>query len=71
VSQKAGIMGIAWWKWFSIVLVLYSLIVGMLIDVPELPILHESIRNLFYHVTQWFGMMIILTVHRWFTASFI
>lgn len=55
-------MGIAWWKWLSIVLVLYSLIVGMLIDVPELPILHESIRNLFYHVTQWFGMMIILTV---------
>lgn len=54
-------MGIAWWKWLSIVLVLYSLIVGMLIDVPELPILHESIRNLFYHVTQWFGMMIILT----------
>ena len=54
-------MGIAWWKWLSIVLVIYSLIVGMLIDVPELPILHESIRNLFYHVTQWFGMMIILT----------
>jgi len=61
VSQKAGIMGIAWWKWLSIVLVLYSLIMGMLIDVPELPILNESIRNLFYHVTQWFGMMIILT----------
>ena len=54
--------GLVWWKWLSIVLVLYSLIVGMLIDVPELPILHESIRNLFYHVTQWFGMMIILTV---------
>jgi len=54
-------MGIAWWKWLSIVLVLYSLIAGMLIDVPELPILNESIRNLFYHVTQWFGMMLILT----------
>lgn len=54
-------MGIVWWKWLSVILVLYSLIAGMLIDVPELPILNESIRNLFYHVTQWFGMMIILT----------
>lgn len=54
-------LGLVWWKWLSIVLVLYSLIAGMLIDVPELPILNESIRNLFYHVTQWFGMMIILT----------
>jgi heme exporter protein C len=54
-------MGIAWWKWLSIVLVSYALVAGMLIDVPELPILNESIRNLFYHVTQWFGMMIILT----------
>lgn len=34
----------------------------MLIEVPALPILNESIRNLFYHVTQWFGMMILLTV---------
>ncbi len=41
---------------------MYSLVVGMLIEVPALPILNESIRNLFYHVTQWFGMMILLTV---------
>jgi len=57
----ARILGLHWWKWLSIFLVLFSLIAGMLIDVPELPILNESIRNLFYHVTQWFGMMIILT----------
>jgi heme exporter protein C len=55
------IIGLQWWKWLSIVLVSYALVAGMLIDVPELPILNESIRNLFYHVTQWFGMMIILT----------
>lgn len=55
------LLSIKWWKWLSVILVMYSLIAGMLIDVPELPILNESIRNLFYHVTQWFGMMIILT----------
>lgn len=59
--DRISLIGIAWWKWFSILLILFSLIAGMLIDVPALPILNESIRNLFYHVTQWFGMMIILT----------
>ncbi len=58
---NARILGLHWWKWLAILLILFSLTAGMLIDVPELPILNESIRNLFYHVTQWFGMMIILT----------
>jgi heme exporter protein C len=62
VNNKIALFGIAWWKWLSIILISYSLIVGMLIEVPALPILNESIRNLFYHVTQWFGMMILLTV---------
>ncbi len=30
--------------------------------VPALPILHETIRNLYFHVTMWFSMMILLTV---------
>jgi heme exporter protein C len=62
VNNKIALFGIAWWKWLSIILIMYSLVVGMLIEVPALPILNESIRNLFYHVTQWFGMMILLTV---------
>ena len=43
-------------------LVLYTVIAGMLIKVPALPILHESIRNLFFHVTIWFGMMILMLI---------
>lgn len=62
MNNKIALFGIAWWKWLSIILISYSLVVGMLIEVPALPILNESIRNLFYHVTQWFGMMILLTV---------
>ena len=62
MNNKIALFGIAWWKWLSIILIMYSLVVGMLIEVPALPILNESIRNLFYHVTQWFGMMILLTV---------
>ncbi len=51
-----------WWKVLSIALILYALIAGMLIRVPAQPIINESIRNLFYHVPMWFGMMILLSV---------
>ncbi len=61
-ETSTKVFGLAWWKWISVFLILGTLVFGLLIDVPRLPILHETIRNLFYHVTQWFGMMIILTV---------
>ena len=51
-----------WWKILGIIFVLYAIIKGLLMDVPALPILHETIRNLYFHVTMWFGMMIILLV---------
>lgn len=50
-----------WWKALAIVLLLYTLLGGMLFDVPRLSILNETIRNLHFHVTMWFGMIILLT----------
>lgn len=55
-------MRLSWWKIAAIVLVGYAIAGGFLFDVPRLPILNETIRNLYFHVTMWFGMMIILTV---------
>jgi heme exporter protein C len=49
-----------WWKILSIVLLLYTLIAGFLGGVPVLPILNETIRNLYFHVAMWFSMMIFL-----------
>jgi heme exporter protein C len=51
-----------WWKIVAVVLVIYTITAGFLGEVPHLPILHETIRNLYFHVTMWFGMMIILLV---------
>ena len=51
-----------WWKILTIILILYTVVWGLLGDVPRLPILNETIRNLYFHVTMWFGMMILLTV---------
>jgi len=50
-----------WWKAASLLLILYSLVGGLLFEVPELPILNESIRNLYFHVTMWFAMIAIFS----------
>jgi heme exporter protein C len=51
-----------WWKILSISLLLYAFIGGLLMPVPARPIVNESIRNLYYHVPMWFGMMVIMSV---------
>ncbi|MEO6453311.1 MAG: cytochrome c biogenesis protein CcsA, partial [Ginsengibacter sp.] len=52
----------SWWKILSFFLLAYTFIGGFLLDVPRLPILNESIRNLYFHVSMWFGMMILFIV---------
>jgi heme exporter protein C len=49
-----------WWKYLSIILIFYTIIAGFLTEVPRLPILHETIRNLYFHVTMWFAMLIMM-----------
>lgn len=51
----------AWYKILAVLIVGYTLIYGMLINLPtDVGILDETIRNLFYHVPMWFGMILIL-----------
>ena len=52
----------SWWKIASIALLLYTFTGGFLLEVPQLPALGETIRNLYFHVCMWFGMMILFTV---------
>ncbi|MBD8488525.1 cytochrome c biogenesis protein CcsA [Echinicola sp. CAU 1574] len=51
-----------WWKVLAIILLAYTIIAGLLFEVPRLPILNETIRALYFHVTMWFGMIIMLIV---------
>lgn len=50
----------SWWKYLAVILVLYSIIGGLLISAPRLPILNETIRCLYYHVPMWFAMMALM-----------
>ncbi len=43
-------------------LLIYTFTAGLLLDVPRLPLLQETIRNLYFHVCMWFGMMILFTI---------
>jgi len=51
---------IKWWKIIGFVLVLYSIVQGLFGAIPNLPILENSIRNLFFHVPMWFTMIALL-----------
>jgi heme exporter protein C len=55
-------MRLTWWKILCILLLLIVCTAGFLGGVPAKPILNESIRNLYFHVAMWFGMMIFFFV---------
>lgn len=52
----------SWWKILSLLLLVYTVTAGFLIKVPDLPIIHQSIRNLYFHVCMWFAMMILFII---------
>ena len=52
----------SWWKIAAVILLVYTIVGGFLMDVPRLFILNESIRNLYFHVSMWFTMMILFAV---------
>jgi heme exporter protein C len=60
-----------WWKILSVVFLLYAFIAGFLGGVPVKPILNETIRNLYFHVAMWFGMMIFFIVSVIYSIKFL
>lgn len=62
MAERKNYMYRSWWKMLSFVLLVYTFTAGLLIRVPQNPQLQETIRNLFFHVCMWFGMMILFTI---------
>jgi heme exporter protein C len=60
-----------WWKIMAVVFLFYTIIAGFLLSVPAQPILHESIRNLYFHVPMWFSMMAILFWSVWQSIAYL
>jgi heme exporter protein C len=55
-----------WWKILSILLLLYAVVRGFTVEVPDTNI-GETMRNVFFHVGMWFAMIAVFA--RSFSAS--
>src|SRR5438876_10441666 len=60
-----------WLKITCVVFLFYTIIAGLLIPVPHLAILHETIRNLFFHVPMWFAMIAMLIGSLFYSIQFL
>jgi heme exporter protein C len=60
-----------WWKILCVLLLSYTIIAGLLLPVPEKFILNETIRNIFFHVPMWFGMIILFTISLVFSIRYL
>jgi heme exporter protein C len=48
-----------WWKISGILLLLYAIIGGFMVEVPD-TMIGDTIRNVFFHVGMWFAMLAIM-----------
>src|SRR5690606_26374306 len=60
-----------WWKILGALIVAYTIVAGMLGDVPALPILHESVRVVYYHVPMWFSMLLLYLISVIFSIRYL
>lgn len=49
-----------WWKVLCVLLLGYTFICGLLVEIPNVALLHETVRNLFFHVPCWFAMLLLM-----------
>ena len=59
------------YKIAGLLLIIFSLTYGLWTEVPELPIIEQSIRNLFYHVSMWFAMVAMMAASFGNTIGFL
>ncbi len=61
----------SWWKILTVFILFYVIFQGLLGPVPRQPILNETIRNLYFHVTMWFAMITMLLVSMVYAVRFL
>lgn len=59
----------SWYKILSVALILYTLVWGLIGNVPRLDILNETIRNVYYHVPVWFAMLFMMAVSMFYSIK--
>ena len=62
---------LSWWKYITIFIMFYVVWMGLMGKVPRLPILNETVRNLYFHVPMWFGMILIFLASAWYSIQYL
>lgn len=60
-----------WWKILAMFMVSASVVAGFAGPVPELPILNETIRNVYFHVPMWFSMLTLYTISMVYSVKYL
>ncbi len=60
-----------WWKALSVLLLMYVMIWGFIGVIPRQPVLHETARNLYFHVPMWFAMFSMFGVSTWYSVKYL
>ncbi len=61
----------SWWKVLCVLLLMYVVVGGILLPVPRLEIVNETIRNLYFHVPMWFGMILLFLISCVYAVRFL
>lgn len=62
---------LSWWKYVVLVWMTLVIVSGFLISVPEIPILLQTSRNIFFHVPMWSTMFFCFVISVVFSVRFL
>lgn len=58
-------------KVVGIVLLIYAHVAGIMMEVPRLNIVNETIRATYFHVPMWFGMVFLFTMSLYYSLRYL
>jgi heme exporter protein C len=61
----------SWWKILCVVILFYTIVQGLSGAIPRQPILNETLRNVYFHVPLWFGMMALMIASAWYAIKYL
>jgi heme exporter protein C len=60
-----------WLKILAVFILLYVHVAGLLMNVPRLDILNETVRALYFHVPMWFGMVLLFLISVYYSIRYL
>lgn len=59
------------WKYVVAAWMTLVIIGGFLIEIPDIPILEQTARNIFFHVPMWMTMFVLFLISFWYSIKYL